>query len=737
MILTGLGSTGPNLGLNMLVTFIILGVTLVLFIVGRFRSDLVALMALLALFLTGVLTLDQSLAGFSNSTVILIAALFVVGEGLSRTGVTAWLGDQLLRLARGNPTRLLVVMMLGAAALSAFVSNTGTVATLLPAVVSAAWRVGGVPSQFLMGLAYSTNTGGLLTLTGTPPNIVVADTLAAEGLAPFGFFEFSLIGLPLLAITVVYMMTIGRRLLPERDSDQRPIELSQSVRDVADTFGLEEAMYALRVRAQSPLAGQTLEQAALGRDHNVTVLRVQRNQLQADEEPDLSEPLLRRLRSQVRDQLSVLQPPDADAVPGPSTLIRSQDRLIVKGRPEDVTRLAVANSLGLQQLGDDSAALKEALLSSEVGIAEVLLAVRSQYIGRTVTEVRIADKYRVQVLGIWRGDRRVTDPDTRLRFGDALLVRGRWADIELLQQEGRNFVVVGSPESLSKQVVELTPRSLFAVVALAAMVVMMVTGIVPVVMAALITAVLMVLAGCLTMTQAYRAINWQSVILVAAMLPLSTALEITGGASLIANGLVNTLGTIGPVALLAGVFLLTTGFSQIISNTATAVLIAPIVFKAAVTLGISPYPLLMGVAVAASNAFMTPIGTTTNLMVQTPGGYRFNDYLKGAPPHVDLPGRCVVAGAVDLAVLEAEYCESLSWVQIRNWRFGLGLMSICEMQPHLCMMRRLVRSWPSPYRTLYDARQCYVKHSTCVTRQLLWMVTSLSVWPVSILMKDH
>ncbi len=615
----------------MIITFIILAVTIVLFVTGRIRSDVVALLALLALFLTGILTLEQSLAGFSNSTVILIAALFIVGEGLSRTGVTAWIGEQLLRLARGSATRLLIVMMLGAAGLSAFVSNTGTVATLLPAVVAAAWKVGGVPSQFLMGLAYATNTGGLLTLTGTPSNIVVADALVAEGYASFGYFEFALIGLPLLVVTVVYMMTVGRRLLPKRDADQRPIELSQSVRDVADTFGLEEAMYALRVRVRSPLAGKTLQQAALGHDYNVTVLSVQRNQPEDAPLPGEA-PLLRRLGDQVRDQFQMLQPANGDVVPGPDTMILSQDRLLVKGLPEDIERLAVANSLGMQPVGEDGTGMTEALLSSEVGIAEVLLAVRSQYIGRTVADVRFADKYRVQVLGIWRGERRLTGPETKLQFGDALLVRGRWSDIELLQNEARNFVVVGSPEALSKQIVELTPRSLFAVFALLAMVIMMVTGVVPVVMAALITAVLMVLAGCLTMTQAYRAINWQSVVLIAAMLPLSTALEVTGGATLIANGLVGSLGAIGPLALLAGVFLLTTGFSQIISNTATAVLIAPIVLQAAVTLGISPYPLLMGVAVAASNAFMTPIGTTTNLMVQAPAGYKFNDYLKvGAP----------------------------------------------------------------------------------------------------------
>lgn len=616
----------------MIITFAILTVTIILFIRARLRSDVVALLSLLALYLTGILTSQQALAGFSDSTVILVAALFIVGEGLSRTGVTTWLGNQLVHAAGGSPLRLLIYMMLGAAGLSAFISNTGTVATLLPAVVAASWRLGGAPSQFLMALAYSTNTGGLLTLTGTPPNIVVADTLSANGFQPFGFFEFAYIGLPLLAVTVGYMMTIGRRLLPARDTDQRPIALSEAMSGIADTFDLEEAFYSLRVRARSSLIGQTLGEAGLGRDYNVVVLRIDRSQPESDSALP-SPPLLQRLGDQMRDQINQLAPANGDTpIPGPDSVFHSQDRLLVKGHSEDVERLAVAYSLGIQPVTGDGDLLASELLSAEVGVAEVLLAARSQYIGRSLAELRFADKYRVHVLGIWRGERRLAGPDTRLEFGDALLVRGRWADIELLQNEFRNFVVVGSPEAMSRQVVELTPRAIFAVVALAAMVVMMVTGIVSAVMAALITAMAMVVAGCVTMTQAYRSIGWQSVVLIAAMIPMSTALQITGGADLLANGLVRTLGAIGPLALLAGVFLLTTGFSQVISNTATAVLVAPIVLTAALELGISPYPLLMAVAISASNAFMTPIGTTTNLMVMTPGGYRFTDYLRVGGP---------------------------------------------------------------------------------------------------------
>jgi di/tricarboxylate transporter len=243
-----------------------------------------------------------------------------------------------------------------------------------------------------------------------------------------------------------------------------------------------------------------------------------------------------------------------------------------------------------------------------------------------------AEKFGVQVLSIRRGDQSLVHADEKLTFGDALLVRGRWVDIEQLQNEKRNFVVVGSPEAMSRQVTDLTPQAVIAVLALFGMIGLMVSGIVPAVMATMVASVVMVLGGCLTMTQTYRAISWHSVILIAAMIPMSIALEVTGGAEFLAIGLVNSFGSVGPVALMAAVFLLTTGFSQVINNTATAVLVAPIVLKAALELDVSPYPLLMVVAVSASTAFLTPIGTTTNLMVMTPGDYRFTDYMKVGLP---------------------------------------------------------------------------------------------------------
>jgi di/tricarboxylate transporter len=272
------------------------------------------------------------------------------------------------------------------------------------------------------------------------------------------------------------------------------------------------------------------------------------------------------------------------------------------------------------------------LLSHEVGVAEVLVAPRSAYIGRSLAQGRISEKYNVQVLSVRRGEGALDQNSVKLAFGDSLLVRGTWEAIGLLQNERRNFVVVGSPEAMARQVVELSSDSILAVVALLIMVGLMVSGLVPTVFAAIIAAVLMVLGGCLSMQQAYRAISWSSVILIAAMIPMSTALQVTGGADFLANGLVATLGSIGPVAVMAGVFLLTTGFSQVISNTATTVLMAPIVLQAALDLGVSPHAMLMMVVVGASTAFLTPIASPPNTMVMAPGGYGFNDYLKVGLP---------------------------------------------------------------------------------------------------------
>lgn len=599
----------------MLITFIVLGVTILLFIWGRFPVELVALLSLLALILTGVLDVTQALSGFGDSTVVMIAALFVVGEGLSRTGVTGWLGEQLLRWAGGSEIRLLVLMMLGAAGLSAFISNTGTVATLLPAVVAASWRIGSNPSRFLIPLSFAASTGGLLTLTGSPPNIIVADALAEGGYQPFGYFEFGWIGLPLLLLATGFMVVFGRRLLPTRSSQRRPVDVEASTAELTEAYSIEREVYRLRVRRGSGLIGATLREAGLGSDFGLLVVHVER----AGDRREMKLPAPLAVLTRERDIYAL----------GPETELFEGDLLDAIGTEEAVKKAMEHFRLSLVPIEE---AGKQRWVSSEVGIAEVLITPRSAYIGKTVRRGQIGQKYDVQVMSVRRRDRAVPLTKARLQFGDSLLVRGTWEAIGLLAQERRNFVVVGSPEEMARETVGLRPQAVIAIGALIGMVALMVGCWVPTVVATLLAALVMTLGGCLTPREAYRAVSWESVILIAAMIPMSTALRVTGGVELLAGGLVGSLGQIHPLLLMAGVFVLTAAFSQVISNTATTVLVAPIVIKAASDLGLSPYPMLMAVAVSASTAFLTPIGTTTNLLVLSPGGYRFGDYWKTGLP---------------------------------------------------------------------------------------------------------
>lgn len=602
----------------MAITYIVLVLTMVLFIWGRWQPDIVAVGSLLALYLAGVITLGEAFSGFSNTTVVLIASLFIVGEGLSRTGVTAYFGDRLIGSAQGKPLRLLVFAMAATAILSGFISNTGTVATLMPAVVVAAWGVKSTPAAFLIPVAFASNAGGLLTLTGTPPNIVVADALENAGFRPFGFFEFAWVGVPLLIIGVIYMATIGRRLLPSTKAGDAPPILNREMTELAEAYQLEDEIFRMRVRKASPLNGSTLAESDLHARFGVTVMSIDKPK------PEIEGP------AQVVQHPIETIAPETPSLPDRDQVIERNDVLVVSGTNDQIRTVELAMRLGVQPVADAGQTLAD-LLSQEIGIAEVLLTPRSSYIGKAVSDGIFDRTFGVVVLGIRRGERHL-GLDEGLQFGDGLLVRGTWEDIGQMADEKRNFVVVGQPDDIAGQVTELTPKSWLAIVIMAAMVALMVTGVVPVVIASMLAAGAMLVGGCLTKTQAYRAVSWSTVILIGAMIPMAVALESTGAAQQIADGLVNTIGGWGSVPLLAGIFLVTTAFSQVISNTASAVLMAPIVLSAAAAQGVDPYPLMMGLAVGASSAFLTPIGTAPNLMVMAPGGYTFTHYAKvGAP----------------------------------------------------------------------------------------------------------
>lgn len=574
--------------------FLILSATILLFASDRMRLDVVALMALLALSLSGILTPAEALAGFSDPVVIMIAALFVVGGGLFRTGVAERFGRALGSVAGSSRASLTATVMLGAGVLSAFMSSTGTVAVMLPVTAALAWGAGISPSLLLIPLSVGSLFGGLLTLIGTPPNIVVANQLAAAGHAPFRFFDFTPIGLAVLAMGIGVLALLGGRLLPARASADGPA----SADGVATVPGEELArgynvgpISRLRVTAASPLIGQSPAAAQLRQRYGTNILAIRR----------AHGPGGRRQRLGATSEEA----------------IRAGDELDVQGASGRVDRLR--SEQGLEHVG--------APQQAEAMLAEVLLTPRSRLVGRTLADTRFRTRYGANVLSLRRQGELVDGPlaDVTLRFADTLLVAGAPHRIELLRRDVGDFVVVA--QGIDGRTARFGRRQYSAVAIMIGMMALLTFEVVPAVFAVLLAAVAMVLARCIDMEVAYRSINWESVVLIAAFLPVATALQKTGGMDLIVAQL-QPVAAMGPLAMMAAIFILTGLLSQVISNTATAVLLAPVAIGAAAQLGVSPYPLAMAVAVAASSAFATPVATPVNMLVLGPGAYRFGDFLK-------------------------------------------------------------------------------------------------------------
>lgn len=587
----------------------ILIITIVLFIWGKFTPDIIALISMLSLFLFGILDLTETLSGFSNPTVIMIAALFIIGEGLSQTGWTALAGQKFIKMAGKSTSKLLLITTLGSGILSGVVSNTGTVATLMPVTISSAWSIGTLPSKLLMPVAFGSNTGGLLTLTGTPPNIIVNNTMLDSGLEGFSFFEFALIGLPLLLIALIYFRFIGYRLLPSNKTNNKPVDISTTLHKWIEAYKVDDDYYRLRVRSVSPLLRTKIGDWNFENEHNVSILRIKRRH------PSLikgNEPFIE--------------------FPTNSTEFLYHDIITVKGHTEAINALMIKFRLGLLPLEPIADELRNNLINQEVGMTEVLVTPKSVLVGRKIRLGNFFKRFGVQLMAASRNNKPLVERDIRVKAGDAFLVRGIWSDIEQLKEHHENLVICGSPEGMAKTVTNLTHKSYIAVFALVLMILLLVFKIVPGAIAALIAAGIVLITGCVPITKAYKGISWISVVMIAAMIPMGLALQKTGTAKLIANGLVDSLGSLHPIVLLGGVFLLTTTFSQVINNSATAVLMAPIVIIAANTLSLSAAPFMIAVAISASTAFLTPVGTTTNAMVMTAGGYRFIDYVRvGAP----------------------------------------------------------------------------------------------------------
>ncbi len=581
--------------------FVVLGVAAAAMASNRVRFDLVAVLVVLSLMLSGVLTVGEALSGFGSPVVILVAGLLVIGEMLDRTGVARGIGDWIIHHGGASETRLLVMIMAGAAGLGAVMSSTAIVAIFIPIILRIAAETGLNSARMLMPMSYAALISGMLTLIATPPNLVVTEELQSAGYAGFGFFSFSPVGLAVLAVAIVYVLLVGRRLLAADTGPSTTARRARRIEQIREDYSIGATVDAVTVTAESPVAGKTIASSALESRYGVRVLGL----------------LRREGRTEKR-------------VPAPSSdkEIRAGDQLLIIGRPEDQAKL------------QDELGFKRFILSRverrrwfwEAGGVVVLIHPESSLIGKSIREAEFRSRFGLHVLGLRRGQEPMEDfEDTKLAASDSLFVVGSWAKIQQLQGMSHEFVVLEMPAEHA-DVVPQQSKMPVALGILAGMVLLSVFDVVPLVAAVIMAVVAAIVTRCLTMEEAYRAIHWSSIVLVAGMLPLADALNQTGGTDLVVGGLMSAVGDSSPGTLLTVIFFLTAALGLFLSNTAAAVLVAPIAITTAQTVGISPYPLAVAVVIAASAAFVTPVSTPVVTLVVEPGRYRFTDFVKVGVP---------------------------------------------------------------------------------------------------------
>lgn len=600
----------------MLVTLIILILSAAFFVSGKVRSDIVALCALIGLLVFQVLTPEEVLSGFSNSVVIMMVGLFVVGGAIFQTGLAKMISSRILKLAGKSELRLFLLVMLVTSAIGAFVSNTGTVALMLPIVVSLATNAGMNPGRLLMPLAFASSMGGMMTLIGTPPNLVIQDTLVHAGFEPLSFFSFLPVGLICMLTGIVVLLPLTKWFLSKRRKKDENASSGKSLNELVKEYGLSDNLFRLQSVSGSLLVGQTVQGLDVRRKYGLNILEVRRGEA-----------------SQHRFLKTVTQ-----KLASPDTVIQAGDVLYVTGDAKDVLRFA--SEFALEMMDGHTTEMARTTGNSldfyDIGIAEIVLMPSSNIINQRVKEAGFRDKFNVNVLGIRRKKEYILQDlgKERMHSGDVLLVQGTWQDIARLSKEDTDWVVLGQPLAEAAKVT-LDYKAPVAALIMVLMVVMMVFDFIPVapVTAVMIAAMLMVLTGCFRNVEAaYKTINWETIVLFAGMLPMSLALEKTGASDYISNSLVSGLGAYGPIALMAGIYFTTSLMTMFISNTVTAVLMAPIALQSAMQIGVSPVPFLFAVTVAASMCFASPFSTPPNALVMPAGQYTFMDYVKVGLP---------------------------------------------------------------------------------------------------------
>ena len=559
-------------------------VAVVLFVSDRLRSDMVAMIILGALLLSGIITPEEGFSGFGHPATVAVAAMFVLSAGLERTGAVAGVGELLTGLGQRSPRGALIGMMLAIGTISAFINNTAAVAILLPPVLTMARRIEVSPSKLLIPLSFASLFGGSCTLIGTSTNLLVSSMAEQQGQPAIGMFELSRVGLVLAAAGLVFMATVGYRLLPDRGHGA----------DLTEEFDVGSYLTELEIIPGSKLIGATVGSCALS-------------------EIDI-------------DVLAVVRQGQTMTLPKVNTVLEENDVLWVRSDLQSMKTLRAADWISIRhgrKWGDLG------LEADDATIIEAVVAPGSSLIGKSLKENNFRNRFEATVLAIRHHDhiRHSRLATTPLAAGDALLIETPKNQIARLKQR-REFVVVSDVGPLDVK----THSKWTAIAIVAGVIIAAASGWIHISAAAIGGAVLLILTGSLRVDEAYRAIDWQVVFLLGGILPLGIALQKTGGADLLANLLIDWVGSFGPMAILSALFLVTTILTAFMSNTATAALLIPIAMTAAASLGIDPRPLIIAIAFGASASFMTPVGYQTNLLVYGPGSYRFSDYMKVGVP---------------------------------------------------------------------------------------------------------
>jgi di/tricarboxylate transporter len=573
-------------------TILILAGAIVLFVSNRLPVSMVALFVAVALWATDVLSLEQSLAGFGTPTIVLIAALFVVAEALDSAGITTWAGQQVMRHSGDSRTKLIVLLAIATAILTAMITPNGSVAALFPMVVVLGLRLGIAPSQLLMPVAFFAHAGALLVLTGSPVTLLVGEAIEDSTGNGLGFFDVALTGLPLLALTVGVTLLVGKFLLPTRETPSDVGDLSALPGQLQSQYLGGGELVKARVGANSSVLGERPESLGFGDESGVHVIKAQL--------------------------------PDGRPIENRS--IAEGDVLVLRGALDDITSVTAQTGLLVERSVTDEP-VTAGMISRDFGVMEVVIPPRSKSIGTRVYPGMIIANGNLVVLAVQRHGEEVDSFESTLYAGDSLLLQGRWEHLDEYAARS-NVIVIDSPDAIRRQAAPLGSKAKYALIVTAGMIVLLTSGLTPAVIACLAAAIAMVLLNVVSVEQAHKSINWTTLILVGAMIPLSTAITQTGLADRIGNALVDALGDGSPYILIAGIFVVTVALGQMISNTATALIMIPICISVATEMDVSPVTLLMSLNVAAAAALLTPIATPANLMVMEPGGYKFADYFK-------------------------------------------------------------------------------------------------------------